>query len=386
MGKRSRITDEPDTSTRIPSPKINQPRPGKRRNLFVTFLAFLTVLFIVLAWVVLVRQFHSGQQSASSAPATTQAASLAQVEPPRTDSAMAYEAAHHLVLLFGGTEQVPGGAVTNETWAWDGHTWKQLHPASSPPPLPGRMVYDVARGQIVLFLNQVQNGRVANEMWAWDGNTWQQLHPATIPEVLGASMAYDAARGQIVLFGGEAPFGHVGTMVNTTWTWDGSTWQRQRLVVSPSPRTGAAMAYDTAQQEIVLYGGITTDGISSETWTWNGTTWRQQHPASTPTERQNPLLVYDNATRQPLLFGGMSVSGGQLMVGDTWAWNGTTWIKVASQGAPTALYESAAYDDATQTVIVYAVQGVINKLAHSGPSGPVSQTWIWNGTTWKLLP
>lgn len=385
MRKRSHVTNEPDTPTRLPSLRIKQPGSSKRRTIFGTSLALLAVLLIVLAWIVLAHQLHPGPHPASSAPAATQVAARAQVEPPRRDSAMAYDPAQHVVLLFGGTVAALGGAVTNETWAWDGQTWQQLHPASSPPPLPGTMVYDTASGHIVLLLNQIQNGSVANEMWTWDGTTWHQLHPATMPEVLGASLADDEAHRQLVLFGGEVPFGHVGTRVNTTWTWDGTTWQQQHPAVSPSPRTDSAMAYDAAQQAIVLYGGITDNGISFETWTWNGATWQQQHPASTPTERQDLRLVYDNATQQTLLFGGLSVSGGPLAVSDTWTWNGTTWLRVASQGAPDDPFESAAYDDATQTIIVYAVQGVINKLATPGVAGPVSQTWVWNGTTWSLL-
>jgi hypothetical protein len=149
------------------------------------------------------------------------------------------------------------------------------------------------------------------------------------------------------------------------------------------------MAYDAAHQQIVLYGGVTLDGVSTETWTWDGATWQQHHVTSMPPESLNALLVYDNATQQTLLFGGMSVGGEQPSLSSTWAWNGTGWVRVAAQGAPIGLNESATYDDATQTVIVYTVQGSVKKLVSppsSSASAPVSQTWIWNGMTWKLLP
>ena len=145
------------------------------------------------------------------------------------------------------------------------------------------------------------------------------------------------------------------------------------------------MAYNGAPRQIVLFGGLTQDGLSSETWTWNGSSWQQQQVTSQPSTRQNALLVYDNATQQTLLFGGINAEGTQPAPGDTWAWNGKAWTRVSDQGAPTNLYESAAYDDATRTIVVYAVLGSLNKLETPNTPSPVSQTWIWNGTTWKLL-
>ena len=293
---------------------------------------------------------------------------------------MAYDPLHHVVLLFGGTIEAADAQQTNETWAWNGHGWKQLHPASSPPALQGTMVYDAASQRVILFLYQVQSaGKVANEMWSWDGMTWQRLYPATMPEAVGASIVYDEARHEIVLFGGGVPSMRTVTMVNTTWTWDGMNWRQQYPAMSPSPRSGAAMTYDAVRQQIILYGG-TGDGsgvssVASETWTWDGTTWQQRNGAGVPFQDQNVRLVYDSVTQQTLLFGAISSDA-------TWTWNGSKWVRVAAHGAPTAPYLGAsAYDDAAQSVIVYAAQGD-SKMGAT----PVPQTWIWNGTVWKLQP
>ena len=52
--------------------------------------------------------------------------------------------------------------------------------------------------------------------------SWTELAPTTSPSVRsGAAMAFDAARGQVVLFGGYDP--SVGD-VNETWVWNGATW------------------------------------------------------------------------------------------------------------------------------------------------------------------
>lgn len=307
---------------------------------------------------------------------------IAQVEPPRRDSAMAYDAAEHRIVLFGGT--ILPNQMTNETWSWNGSAWSHLYPASSPPALQGKMVYDGATGQLILFLSQVQSGgSIANELWAWGGATWQQLHPATMPDVIGASIVYDAARQQVVLFGGGVPGTRSVTYLNATWIWDGTTWIQRHPAAAPPPRTDAVMVYDSAQQQIVLYGG---SGLSPfhDLWTWDGVTWQQQHPTSMPPARQQANLVYDEATQQIVLFGGLNLSETQAL-SDTWIWNGADWTQVASQGGPTALYASDAYDSDQQDIVVYAVQGNAKGSLPTGASSPMSQTWIWDGSIWKLL-
>lgn len=353
---------------------------GKKQKGLVASLALLLVVLLILAWIGLARQLHAAPK-----PALATTPALSQVEPPRRDSSLVYDPRQHVVLLFGGTLLTPEGAQTNETWTWNGSSWQQQHPALSPPPLQGTMVYDAASQQILLFQTQVQSGgSVANEMWTWNGTSWQQLRPPTMPEVLGASLAYDAARGQVILFGGATPAtdGQNGQLTNTTWLWNGSTWQAQHPATSPSPRTGAALAYDEAQQQIVLYGGITQTGISSETWTWNGTSWQQVQTLNVPSLRQNALLVYDSATQQMLLFGGINAQGTLPTFSDTWTLQHNGWTKISSSGAPADLYESTTYDATTRTVLVYAS---LSSPTRSSSSAPSSQTWIWNGTGWKLL-
>lgn len=51
------------------------------------------------------------------------------------------------------------------------------------------------------------------------------------------------------------------------------TWRQLSPATSPSPRRGATMAYDSAQGQVVLFGGIgSSSGFQNDTWTWNGAT------------------------------------------------------------------------------------------------------------------
>lgn len=87
---------------------------------------------------------------------------------------------------------------------------------------------------------------------------WQQQSPATSPSARdGAAMAYDAAHGQVVMFGGDDSSGNP---LKETWTYDGVTWTHQFPATSPSARRDASMTYDAAHNQVVLFGG--TDGTS----------------------------------------------------------------------------------------------------------------------------
>jgi len=195
------------------------------------------------------------------------------------------------------------------------------------------------------------------------------------------SWADDPAMGQVVLFGGDQAYRTTGPddVIGSTWTWDGTTWTKQQPTTAPSPRTGAAMVYDTATGQLLLFGGsrhpFTGGGYLGDTWTWDGTTWTQLHPATSPPPRDTHSLVYDPASQTAILFGGYN--GERLS--DTWSWDGTTWTQLSPATSPgtTSAAWQAAYDDASQQLVLYG--GDANTRGFS------NVTWTWTGTTWAQL-
>ena len=79
------------------------------------------------------------------------------------------------------------------------------------------------------------------------------------PARVSAAMAYDAASNQVVLFGGAVP-ASTGSALDDTWVWNGTSWSQRILATRPPGRTQAAMAYDAATHKLVLFGGVDTDG------------------------------------------------------------------------------------------------------------------------------
>ena len=66
------------------------------------------------------------------------------------------------------------------------------------------MAFDPGTGQLVLFGGTNNEADPVNDTWTWDGSTWTQQSPATSPSArhLASAGAYDPDAGQLVLFGG----------------------------------------------------------------------------------------------------------------------------------------------------------------------------------------
>jgi len=193
---------------------------------------------------------------------------------PSFSYTLTYDDAGHQLLAVGSTRPVnAAGKQTEETWAWDGRAWTQLHPAQSPPPLAGAAAaYDPASRRVILFGGNglSDDGRseaAVADTWAWDGVTWTHLHPAASPSArLGAALVTDATLGRPILFGGvDRPTDASGaTVLADTWTWVADTWVQQHPSVSPTPRFFAQAAYDPSRKQVVLFGGALNGSTDSD--------------------------------------------------------------------------------------------------------------------------
>lgn len=156
----------------------------------------------------------------------------------------------------------------------------------------------------------------------------------------------------------------------------------------PSPRAAASIAYDEASGQLVLFGG-TTNGQSSgslnETWTWNGSAWSLQHPSISPSVRTGAPMAYDPLHRVVVMFGGLGIAqvgkGGQIILTDTWTWDGRTWTQQKTSIAPSAVDTpvdsgSMAFDPVSGRILYYTAQM---------ESRTPSRTWAWTGSDWQEL-
>jgi galactose oxidase-like protein len=284
----------------------------------------------------------------------------------RQGHTMAYDTVHGQVVLFGGIAS-DGVTLLSDTWVWDGISWTQQSPSSSPPGRYGHAaVFDAVRGQVVLFGGSGSGG-VLNDTWVWDGNNWTQKSPTANPPVRAfQTMAFDSSHGQVVLFGGSGSSG----VLADTWVWDGTNWTQKSPSTSPSARDYQAMDFDSLHGLTVLFGGKDSSGnVLADTWVWDGSNWTQKLPSTSPSARFTSAMAYDPAQNQTLLFAGQDVLGN--ILGDTWIWDGTNWTQTSTSASPVDRYAHAmTYDSAHQQVVLF---GGLDS------SSSFSDTWLWEG-------
>lgn len=180
----------------------------------------------------------------------------------------AYDAARQKSVVFGGG--IAGGLVPAYTWEWDGAAWTAYDTQANGP---GRrddtaMAYDAARGVVVLFGGRDEQSQYLADTWTWDGTHWTQ-HAASGPSARwGHAMIYDPDRQKVLLFGGTEYDGSTVYYLNDLWEWDGAAWTPITPAGTPPPaRTDAGFTYNLARHEAIVFSGWAEFG-SSFPYTW----------------------------------------------------------------------------------------------------------------------
>jgi hypothetical protein len=294
------------------------------------------------------------------------------------------------VLLFGG---YTGTSLSDETWEWDGalKAWALRVPSgSSPDPRADHsIVYDGDSEMFLLFGGTVA-GAFNKETWKWDAaaGAWAKQAPAESPTPrAGAAMAFDAVLGRPLLFGGIGMKSGNQQRFNETWSWK---WQPESWTLEgpgtevPSPRSYPAMTFDGARGKAELFGGYTDDWpnrYSNETWEWDPgkVQWTKKNPAGTsPAARSGHAMVYDEVRQKSVMFGGFAgASPGYF--DDTWEWDSgaNTWTQRTPKGrSPSAREGHAMAYDSDRGRVM--LFGGYTGLSHS------SETWEFDGGSARL--
>ena len=202
----------------------------------------------------------------------------------RDHHSMAFDEGRGRTVMFGGVSSVftPQGTVREhpaETWEWDGRRWTRASTTGPAARGGAAMVYDRARKVIVMFggIGLVPGAPTRfNDTWTWDGRTWRQVSNEGPVARNGQAIVFDRRTNSVLMWGGTTGPTHLDDM----WRWDGTRWTQVAVEgVSPSKRTGAAMVYDTTRQLVLFFGGRLREGgrvvTSNEMWEWQGGGWIQ---------------------------------------------------------------------------------------------------------------
>lgn len=276
----------------------------------------------------------------------------------RVFAGMTYDATRGHTLLFGGAQTMFGNF--NDTWRFDGTTWTQFAPTVSPSARPGiALACDTLRGVVVMYgggNTSFFGGPSVDETWEWNGSTWTMVTTTTTPGGLGGyGIAYDSARNRTVLYGGVAN-SFFPIAAGDTWEYDGIDWAQVTTAASPGPLEYPAMCFDSGNSRTLLFGGIDPQiGGNSTMWAFNGTNWTALTVAgAVPPARSRAQLVYDAARAVCILHGGADPMTGAAM-NDTWEFDGTGWIDVTAAGAAMAQRygHGMAFDAGRRQAVVF---------------------------------
>lgn len=309
--------------------------------------------------------------------------SMLHTPPARSSPALAYDAAHGRLVLFGGLD-LATSADFQDTWAYDGADWSPVITAHAPPARHGAgMVFAQGRG-VILEGGQAHTdtgcsgnpGELSlGDTWSFDGSDWAPINPPSpSPDArFEASMVFDAALGKLVMFGGAND--DRGERFADTWTLADRAWTQLAPATSPSPRSGQAAAYDAARGKLVVFGGNDGSLPLNDTWELDAQGWTQRSTALAPEPRFEASMAYDPVRGRVVLFGG---SRGGYLYGDTWEYDGASWTRRDTVHAPGPRnLAGLAYDP---------VQGrMVLSGGNSFDGTPYGDTWSYDGQDWTLL-
>lgn len=280
----------------------------------------------------------------SVGPPTWKLAQLLVNPPGSAFGGMAYDPPLEELVLYVGAS---GSKGAGQTWLWGQESWKQSASTSSPPPRYSTSFTCGSTGSCLLFSGFAEAG----DTWIWTAGKWLRPRLKVQPvRRFDAAIAFDIASNQALLFGGFATSGSVNGPRNDTWTWDGSNWRELRLALRPSARIGPALAWDGASREFILFGGMNSRGYLGDTWILKGNSWRRVTTSVSPTPRYRAAMAYDPRLGGVVLFGG---DNGDLL-GDTWLWKGSKWRRLyVGQGPSPRDGASLAFDPRSSSLVLF---------------------------------
>jgi len=249
-------------------------------------------------------------------------------------------------------------------------TWKRISTATIPPARDYcAMAYDPVSNKIILFGGLAASGNL-NDTWAFDGSNWTQIQTAVAPPVRnGATMGFDRSTRKLIMFGGF----DVDQYLQDTWEFDGATltWTEAQMTVPPPKATGAMLFTDPLSGKAMMFGGYNATQVipvDNTTWRWTGKGWLKLHPATPPYPKAWGIAALDPVRKNVVVTGG---TGDTIRSDNTWVWDGTNWTMLnPTTQIPAYVGAGSAFDDATQTVIVF---------------GDNADTWSWTGSDWVQL-
>ena len=201
-------------------------------------------------------------------------------------------------------------------------------------------------------------------------------------------MTWDASDGYVLLWGGLFGIGMSPSVANETWTYANGTWTNITSTVTGGHPAGidlGGLAYDPTSRSVIAFGGQTLgDVFTNATWAYHDLVWTNLSASAGPAPSARILFGFseDSADREVVLFGGATASAGSTH--DTWVFKGGRWSDITlTANFPTpglSAFPSLSDDPAVSGALM-----ICTSLA-SGDRIAVDTFEFRNGTWTNLTP
>jgi RHS repeat-associated protein len=221
---------------------------------------------------------------------------------------MAWSPEINRVVMFGGS-LTPNTGFTASMYSWNGTNWVSMAQSGATPGTRrgASLVWDPVREGLVLFGGaRVTDGATVyfNDTRLYKDGVWSLINSGTssttappVRERANMAWSYSTgnAQGEMVLFGGGQGGCPICTTRADTWVLGLTGWTKKNTpsgapsgYAPPPSRFGAAIAYSTGLEAVVMHGGAhsanndTDYNWLDDTWAWDGAKWLKAAGPSTP--------------------------------------------------------------------------------------------------------
>jgi hypothetical protein len=279
---------------------------------------------------------------------------------PREGAALAYVPGLAATLLTGGLDA--NGDSLNDAWRFTGDLWVAL------PPMPDfrrhHVVIPMAGDSAMIFggLPDLLPPAVRIRTLIFDGQRWI---PGSGPVTRnGSAGAFDVERDELVMFGGTSS--DPANRGATTFIW--RQFWRTLEVPGPSARVGHVMVYDPERRVVVLLGGESLEGTAlNDVWLWRGEDdgWAPLVTYGDWPARSGHAAFYDPAR------GGIVTVGGRragALLDDIWELRDDVWAELMPVERPPPQVGPGAFDISRDLAVL---------VSGRDASGLVGDWWIY---------
>ena len=217
------------------------------------------------------------------------------------------------------------------------------------------------------------------------GSDWTNMSPAGAPAgtLVNMAMAYDSAADRMVVFGGYDFGGGPGS--DKTWTYDfeSNIWTNRNPRVHPPAGWLLRSAYDSSAQRTIMFGGLDGESgrFTNDTWAYDyaQNNWTNLSSTGSPSPRTRPGLAYNSHSNRIILFGGQT--GIPLYSDETFSYDAASnaWTKKSPEVHPGARRSSMmAYDSKADRMVLFG---------GTADHGGFNDTWAYSydTNTWTNL-